>query len=100
MFASQKAYISSLKASSPVQRQIRATAEGNLAVSSVLPSSASDPKKTEPSVTTSWTTLPELAVVRLADVPQRPQVVLYGPELPGGDAREGGELAVGAEEPR
>ena len=54
-----KPYISSLKLLSPVQRQIRATALGNLAVSSVLPASALDPKKTEPSVTTSCTTLPE-----------------------------------------
>ncbi len=37
-------YISSRKASSPVQRQISATALGNLAVSSVLPASALAPK--------------------------------------------------------
>ena len=43
---------------SPVQRQSSATALGNFVVSSVLPGSASVPKYTEPSVTTSWTTLP------------------------------------------
>ena len=39
-----KSYISSRKALSPVQRQISATALGNLAVSSVLPASALAPK--------------------------------------------------------
>ncbi len=67
-----KSYISSRNASSPVQRQISATALGNLAVSSVLPASALAPKYTEPSVTTSWTTLPEESL-SLIDASLRPR---------------------------
>jgi hypothetical protein len=58
MFALVKPYMSSRNRRSPVQRQTSATALGNLAVSSVLPASASAPKYTEPSVMTSCTTLP------------------------------------------
>ena len=60
MFATVNEYISRRNASSPVHRQMSATALGNFAVSSVLPGSASAPKKTLPSLTTSWTTLPLL----------------------------------------
>jgi hypothetical protein len=58
MLARAKPYISRRNASSPVQRQTSATVLGSLAVSSVLPGSASAPKYTVPSVTTSCTTLP------------------------------------------
>ena len=64
-----KSSISSRKPSSPVQRQISATAAGNLTISSVLKSNAaapvepalrsSLPYQMEPSATTSWTTTPE-----------------------------------------
>ncbi len=58
MFRVVKSYISSRNALSPDQRQTVATAIGNLAVSSVFPAAARSPKYTEPSVTTSWATLP------------------------------------------
>jgi hypothetical protein len=58
MFATVNVYMSRRNALSPVQRQMSATALGNFAVSSVLPGSSSAPKKTVPSDTTSWTTLP------------------------------------------
>ena len=51
-------YRSSRKASSPVQRQTRATADGYFDDSSVLPGSASAPKYTAPSGVTSCTILP------------------------------------------
>ena len=54
-----KSYISSRKPLSPVQRQISATALGNLVVSSVLPGSAFWPNHIEPSETNSCPTLPE-----------------------------------------
>ena len=61
----EKSYSSSRKRSSPVQRQIRATALGYLTVSSVLKLYAlagvpkSWPNQFEPSEITSWVTMPE-----------------------------------------
>src|SRR5215218_843106 len=59
-----KSSISSRNPSSPVQRQISATALGNLTISSVLKSGLPSvnvplPCQTEPSATTSCTTTPE-----------------------------------------
>ena len=60
MLRLEKSYISSRNFESPVQRHTIATASGNLAVSSMSPGSSFNPKYTEPSVTVSCTTLPDL----------------------------------------
>jgi len=57
-----KSYIWSRKLLSPVHRHTIATASGNLAVSSMSPGWSFNPKYTEPSVTVSCTTLPDLSL--------------------------------------
>ena len=106
-----KSSISSRKRSSPVQRQISATAAGNLTISSVLKkyltvfvagssSRRSLPYQIEPSATTSWTTTPEPVAELVGDVAQRAHVVLDRLELAERHGRVRGVLAVDAEQPR
>src|SRR4051794_36323538 len=100
MFATVNEYISRRNASSPVHRQMSATVLGNFAVSSVLPGSASAPKKTLPSLTTSRTTLPLDPFSSRLTSRRALNVVLDRLELRGRDRRERGVLAVGGEQPR
>ena len=73
----EKSYSSRRNRSSPVQRQIRATALGNFTVSSVLKLYApvvglreSWPNQFEPSEITSWVTMPD-PLLRISDTSRR-----------------------------
>src|SRR3954463_6661906 len=100
MFATVNEYISRRKASSPVQRQMSATALGNLAVSSVLPGVCERAEEDRAVADDLVDHLAAVAVELQADVAQRAHVVLDRRELAERDGREGGVLAVGREQPR